>query len=192
MRVLLRGVDLLADLHVLEPAVRELPVTREATDAEVHAAVGRGIGDTLCDEGAAQVEHQGDVLRRARLVGRRQAADPAHVGMEGRDLALGQRGDGDPLVGRPPDHLVVDVGEIPDEGDTEAPCEEVADEDVGRHEGAAVPDVGARVHRDAAPVDADVAGLAGPERLLPAGERVGQDDRHAGYSSSSRRRASTA
>ena len=121
-----------------------------------------------------------------------QAAEPGDVLAEGGDLALGERGRRQSFVGGAPDDLVVDVGEVADEGHALAAGAEVADEDVGGDEGAGVADVRARVDRDAAPVDADVPRLARRERLLAARERVGEDQLHAAtYSSSSRSLAST-
>ncbi len=70
VRVLLRGVDLLARLHVLEATMRELAVAGEPPDAEVHAAVRRGIGHAAIDQRRDERQHLGDVLRGARLDGR--------------------------------------------------------------------------------------------------------------------------
>src|SRR5206468_7943863 len=82
VRILLARIVLLAGLHVLEAAMGELPVGGEAADTEVHAAVGDRVREPLRDQLLDERDHQADVLRRARLVGRREAAQPADVVVE--------------------------------------------------------------------------------------------------------------
>jgi hypothetical protein len=56
---------------------------------------------------------------------------------------------------------------------------------------AGVSDVGGSVDGDPAPVEPDVAGLPWHERLPSPGEGVREDERHGGYSWSSRSLART-
>ena len=141
MRALLRGVDLLARLHVVEPAVRQLPVCGEAPHAKIDAPAGDRVGEARADQPLDQRQHRGNVLGGARLVRRRQAAEPRDVLPEGADLALGELGCRDADLRRAPDDLVVDVGEVTDERDREATGTKVAAEDVGRDERTRVTDV---------------------------------------------------
>src|SRR5262249_36138384 len=104
-----------------------------------------------------------------------------------RDLTLDQRAGLDALLGCAPDDLVLDVGDVADERYVDAAAAQVAVQHVGGDHGAGVPDVGARVGRHAAPVDADATGDAGGEPLLA----LVRTRPKRPYSSSSRRRANT-
>ena len=128
-------------LHVGEAAVREFAVRGEAAHAEVDTPVGDGVREARADQPLDQGEHRGDVRGGARLVRRRQAAEPCDVLPERADLALGELGRRDAHLGRAADDLVVDVGEVADERDREATGTKVAAEDVGRDERTRVTDV---------------------------------------------------
>ena len=58
-------------------------------------------------------------VARGSCVGGRQPSQRGVLG-ERRDLALGQRGGLDALLGGAPDDLVVDVGDVAHEGDVDA------------------------------------------------------------------------
>ena len=92
VRALLRGVDLLARLHVVEAAVREFAVRGEAAHAEVDTPVGDRVREARADQPLDQGEHRGDVRGRARLVRRRQAGESRDIFVELPGGARGQFG----------------------------------------------------------------------------------------------------
>src|SRR5688572_5440773 len=177
--VLLAGIDLLAGLHVLEPAMRELAVLGKTANAEVDAAARDGVGEAALHQAADQREHVVDVERGAGLVGGREAAERRGVTAEAGDLALGERRGRDAFFLRAADDLVVDVGEVPDERHAKAARAQPAIEHVGGDQRTRMADVRGRVDGDAAPVEPHVAGLPWHERLLPPGKRVREAQPHA-------------
>ena len=97
---------------------------------------------------------------------------------EAETTLKGELGHRDLLCPRSLDHLVVDVGEVPDEADLVAARAEPAMEDVERDERAAsVPDVAEVVDRHPTDVEADLAGGDRPERLDGARQRVVEAER---------------
>ena len=138
--------------------MRELAVVREAAHAEVDAAAGHGVGVPLREQRARRARSCAGCARsRAapRVGGRQPRRRTSSVNAAiSRSASAATR---DLLLGRAPDHLVVDVGEVADEGHAEPARAEVADERVGDDQEARVADVRARVDRDAAPVEPDVA-----------------------------------
>src|SRR5262249_21785295 len=92
--------------------------------------------------------------------------------------ALGHRARRLPLIRCALDDLVVDVGEVLDEGHPEPFAPEVAIDDVEHDRAARVADVAEVVHGDPAHVDPHLARPDRDEVLLPAGERVVDPKRH--------------
>src|SRR5437870_9395429 len=144
----------------------------------LHDALPISFGDEALD----QRDHLGDVLGGLRLdVGWRDP-DRRHVLAKGLDVALGELGGQNALGVGPPDDLVLDVGEVPDERDAVALEAEVALDDVEDHRAARVAHVGEVVHRHAARVNAHVAGGEGNELLLLPRQRVVDPHAHAATS----------
>ena len=117
-----RDLDAGAGDHLVERAFRQLAVILHRRHAEQHVVLGDvGVagGDQLLDQRA----HLGDMLGRARLDGRRQAAERGHVLVEllvgfFRDLAdrLVERQAGI-FLRRARVDLVIDVGDVAHVGD---------------------------------------------------------------------------
>ena len=117
-----RDLDARAGLHLVERALRQPAVVRHRRHAEQHVVFGH-IGMAGRDQPLDQRLHLGDVLGRARLDRRPQAAERIHVLVE---LPLGLLGDeADRLVQRQVRillrrarvDLVVDVGDVAHVGD---------------------------------------------------------------------------
>ena len=171
-RVLLEalGARLLALIHVIGAAVRELAVALEAAHAKVDVAL-RLVGVAGVDQRPDEGDDRRDRLRRQRLVVGSSEAEPIGVlDVGGRHLL------GEPLrrlarlAGRGVD-LVVDVGYVDDQARVVPLVLEEALEQREDDVGAGVADVNAGVRRGAAGVDADdsVAALEGAQL---AAERV--------------------
>ena len=144
--------------------------------------IGAAIGDELVDH----LSHRGDMLRRPRLDGGRQATKRGNVVVE---LLLGLLGDAaDRLVQRkvrivlrrPRIDLVVDVGDVAHIGDVLRSIEmaQQAEQHVEHDDGARIADMGKVVDRRPAHIHADIARIYGLERLLLASERVVEPERH--------------
>jgi hypothetical protein len=82
---------------------------------------------------------------------------------------------------RPPDRLVVHVGDVHDVRDFEALVFQEPLEQVLEHVGPVVADVGVVVDRRAAGVELDLSGDERDEVLLGSGEGVGETDHGAVY-----------
>ena len=141
----------------------ELPVLRERADVEVDVAgsVGRRVGVPVLDQLRDQLVHLRDVPGRARLVGRRQHAEPRVV--LGQDPLVGVRDDqnGTPCLGRLDEDLVVDVGDVADERDLVAGVQQPAAQHVIVDAGTKVADVRRRLHGEPTQVDPDLTGTRG-------------------------------
>ena len=111
-----RDIDARARHHLVERAARQPAVVRHRGYAEQHVLLGR-IGVAGRDQPLDQRLHLGDVLGRARLDGRRQAAERRHVLVEVRVGAFGQLADVDPALGRARVDPVVHVGDVAHIGD---------------------------------------------------------------------------
>jgi hypothetical protein len=113
----------------------------------------------------------GDVLGRPGIA---WALEPegAHVLFEGADELGGEAAQVLPRLLRLLDDPVVHVGHVHDLADAVAEVLQGAAQDVRRHEGAEVPDVGAVVDRGAARVEGHLRRLQGREGLDLRGEGV--------------------
>src|SRR5687767_1510442 len=131
-RVALRLAHLDADARpkLVHVPPGELAVAGIAAHVEVDVAA-RGVGVTLVDEPAGQVDDLGDVPRRARIVGRRPEIQHLGIMEECFDVPLRDLLVRDPLLVRPGDDAVVDVGEVGDVGDDDPLRLEVSPDRVG-------------------------------------------------------------
>ena len=189
-----RDVDPCAGQHLVERTVGERPVARRAgkpihrRGREQHVILG-DIGDAAGDEPLDHRSHFPDILRGARLVGRRQAAKGCNVLVE---LALGRlRHFGDRLVQRKVGivalgariDLVVDVGDVADVDDVVRPVDvpQQAEQDVEHDDRPGVADMGEVVDGRTADVDPDRARIDRREILFPAGQGVVKTKRRAPF-----------
>ncbi len=166
--------------HLVEPPFGELAVVGKGAHGIVDVSVDR-VGELPPLEDADELDHLGDVLGRARLVGRGQAAERRHVAAELGDILLRELADRDPARPGTLDHPVVDVGDVADERDVVARGTKPTVKDVERDPGAAVPDVAAVVDRDPAQVGPHLRARERLEALDAAAQRVVKDE---GYLSS--------
>jgi hypothetical protein len=142
-------------MHVVDPMPGQSAVLGVAQHVEVNVAAA-GVGVARFDQALDQFDHLGDVAGGPRLGGRRQHAEGVVGGRER------------PLVGRGPfppgpiggsrlvEDLVVDVGDVADEGDVAAPRAEPAAQDVERDPATHVADVRQSLHGGAAQINGDV------------------------------------
>ena len=168
-------LDARAGLQVVDRLPRKAPVGLEAPHGVIDVAVGGVIGDALLFEFLDEIEHLRDELRRARLVGGREAPEGEHVLLHRAGEFVGERVGRDAALGRAADDLVVHVGDVAHERDLVARRLEPAADHVEGDEGAAVADVAVVVDGDAADVHAHAAGFKGFEGALIA--RKGRVDR---------------
>ena len=134
------------------------------------------IGDELFDHRY----HLCDMVRRARLDRRRQAAERLGVLVKDRRHLVGQHADIDAALRRPRVDLVVDVGDVADIGDMLRPkfMPQQTEQHVEDDQHAAVADVQMIVNRRAAGIEADIRGINRREIFFPAGERIIEPQRH--------------
>ena len=144
-------------MHVIDPMPGQLAVLGVAQHVEVDVAA-TGVGVARFDQPLDQLDHLGDVTGGPRLGGWRQDAERVVGGRER------------PLVGRRPfppgpvggggfvEDLVVDVGDVADEGDVAAPRAEPAAQDVERDPATHMADVRQSLHGGAAQINGDVPG----------------------------------
>ena len=160
-----RGIGVLCRLHVVDLLVGQLAVRRPGPHVEVDVAgaVGGGVGVTALDQRLDQLDHLGDVAGGRRLVGRRGDVERG-VGVV--QLALHRGGEvvpGPALCCGLGQDLVVDVGDVADEGDLETEVAQPALQDVEGDARAHVPDVRLRLHGQAAQVETGLPLLEGDE-----------------------------
>ena len=160
-----------AALHLVDVAAGELAVPGVAAHREVDVAL-RLVGVALLDEGLDQADHGADLLGGLGAHGRVLDAGAAHVLDEGVGVLRGHLGGAAALLVGLLDDLVVDVGDVLDEGHLVAAPLEVAADDIEGDEGARVADVDAVVDGGTAHVHAHLAGLARGELLFAARLRV--------------------
>ena len=155
------------------------PYLGPGLDVEVHVArpvVGR-VGVTAFDEFGDHLLHLRDARGRPRLVRRGQDAERV---VAGRELELDPVGDRPPRLGlaRVGQHLVVDVGDVADEGDVVAAERQPAPPEVVGEGAAQMADVRRRLDRGSADVHADLVGYEGDEVTQRLRARVVEADRH--------------
>jgi hypothetical protein len=142
-------------MDVVDTVAGQLAVVRQAQHIEIHVAV-RGIGMVLVDQPLYELDHLGDVSGGAGF-GRRRQHTQRVIGRGERALERGS-----PLPPRPAgvgglvEDLVVDVGDVADEGDVVAVGGQPATQHVEGDAAANVPDMGQALHRRTAQVDGGV------------------------------------
>ena len=154
--------------HLVDALAAQRAVAGEAAHVEVDVALGR-VAVPGVDEPLHERDHLGHVPGGARLVGGRQAAE--HV-VGARERALVAHGDvpvGDAVALGVRDDLVVDVGDVADEGDVVPARGQPAADDVEGDAAADVAHVRRGLHGRPAQVDARLAVLDGDE--VPDGAR---------------------
>ena len=161
----------LALLHLLERPVGELAVAVEAGDAEVDVTA-RLVGVAALDQRLDQLDDLRDRLARLRLVvgapdAERLGVRQVGVGHLARELLAGDAAVAGGVV-----DLVVDVGDVGDEGRRVALVLEEALQQREDDVGPGVAYVYAAVHGGPARVDADLRRIARLERAHGAAERV--------------------
>ena len=159
-RVLLEpgALEALALVHLVDVAVRELPVLGQRAHAEVDVAL-RHVGVAAVEQVLDVGDDLLDGLRGPRLAVGPADAQPIGVGEVARRHLLRQVGRR--AAERPGGvvDLVVDVGDVGHERRLVALVGEEAGEQAEDDEGTRVADVDRRVHRRAAGVDADPAAV---------------------------------
>ena len=187
-----RHLDAGAGDHLVERTVRQAAVVRHRSDVEEHVPLGR-IGIAPLDQLADEADHvfrrivAADVLRRPRLVCRREAAEGGHVLVE--LLLRPRRHLADRLVQRqvrifrrrPRVDLVVDVGDVADISHVLRPVEmaEQPEEHVEDDQRPRIADMGEVVDRRPADIHAHVRRIDRDEILLRPRQRVVQLQTHA-------------
>ncbi|CAB4702287.1 unannotated protein [freshwater metagenome] len=173
-------IGVLGRLHVVDALVGQLAVRRPAADVEVDVArpVLRGVGVAARDQLTDQLHHLGDVTGGGRLVGGRRDVEGG-VGLV--ELAVHRVGEvvpGPALFGGLGEDLVVDVGDVADEGHLVVEVTQPALQDVEVDPRAHVADVRLGLHRQTADVDARLPLLQGDEVTDFAGRSVIQPQAH--------------
>ncbi len=172
-----RGV--LGGIHVVGALPGQLAVggPRAHVEVDVAARVLGRVGVAALDEPGDDRVHAIDAGRRPGLVGRRQDAQRA---VRGRELELDPVRQRVPrlVVARALQDLVVDVGDVADEGHGVAAVGQPAPPQVVDERAAEVPDVRRGLHRRAADVHADAAGNPRSEVDDGLPEAVVQADAH--------------
>ncbi|CAM5788904.1 hypothetical protein CPER28S_02318 [Cellulomonas persica] len=166
--------------HVVDRLAREGAVVLERPHVEVHVTGPGLVRVPGVDERAHQVDHRGHVTGRARLVRRGQHAQRVVRGGERALVRHRPRPPLDARLGGLGEDLVVDVGHVAHERHAQALAAQPADEHVERDARPDVADVGRRLHRRTAQVDADLAVDPGDEVAHRAGGGVVQAKTHAG------------
>ena len=162
----------------VEVHARELPVVLVGRDLEEDVAV-HVVRVAALDELLGHLDDGLDVGRDLRRDVDGEDAERVHVFVERVGEARGERERVFAKLVRPRDDLVVDVGEVADVGDLVAAGLQVARDDVEADVDPRVSDVRVVIDRDAAHVEADMAGADGLERALVAAHGVEDADREA-------------
>ena len=162
----------LAGTQFVERLAAELAVAVELANGVIDVAAGHPVGQALLLETVDEAQHLRHVVGGTRLV--RGAFDAEGIGIlvQGVDHAVRQGTDALAVVQRPPDDLVVDVGDVTHIGDAVARGPEPALDDVEGHHRTRMAEVTQVIHRHAAHVHAHVAGVDRGKRRHPTRERV--------------------
>ncbi len=172
------GFGVLGGAHVLETLPGQGAVLRVGVHVEVDVTVGR-VGMAALDQPPHQGDHLGYVAGGAGLHVRGDAAEHG-VGAGERPLVpLGHLPPGHALAVRHPDDLVVDVGDVPAEGDLVPAGPQPAGEQVEDHARPDVADVRGRLHGGAAQVQRRLSRGQRDEVAHGAGSGVVEAERHA-------------
>src|SRR4051812_24740738 len=108
------NLDSFTGSKVIKGFARKLPVVFKLPNRIEHIAVGGPICDSLVNELLDERQHLGNVIGGARLNIGRQHIQGGSVLIHRLNEPARQRFDGYVFLRRPPDNLVVDVGDIAD------------------------------------------------------------------------------
>jgi hypothetical protein len=171
-------IGILGRPHLVKPLAGQRAVLGVGVHVEVHVAAAR-VGVPALDQPAHQHDHLRDVPGGPRLEVRRPAADRVVGPAERALVAFGDDPRRDALGLRDAQDLVVDVGDVPAEGDPVAAGLQPADQHVEADGRTQVADVRRRLHGGAAQVHRHLARR--DRRELPHGARGGvmKLERHA-------------
>jgi hypothetical protein len=133
----------------------------------------------LVDEPLDQLMDLGDHAGGARLVGGRQDAELRVGGVEQLFVGVGQRPERKFFRRGLHQHLVVDIGDVPDERDLVTGVQQPAPEHVVVHPGAEMADMRPGLHGDPTEVHAYLAGNARREVAHRSGRGVVKPQGHA-------------
>ncbi len=164
-------------VHIGQLLPRQRAVGREGPHIEVDIPVG-GVGVPAVDQALHQLDHLGDMARRAGLVGGLRAAEYL-VGLA--EITLVQRRPRPPLpagLGGLTQDLVVDVGDVADERHLVTGVLEPAPQDVEVDAAADVAEVRRSLHGGAAQIDRRLAGFERDEFPQRPGRGVVEVQRH--------------
>src|ERR1700683_697878 len=165
-------LDARAGAQVGQALAGEPPVALEARHRIHHIAIGADVGVVTFDELAHHVDDLRHVLRGARLVIGWQHAEALAILVHGVDEALRQGLDWFAVLGRAPDDLVIDIGDVAHIGQPIAPLPQVTAHHIEYQEHARMSDVYVVVHGEPAHVHAQRARDDGPKLLLMPAEGV--------------------
>jgi hypothetical protein len=132
----------------------------------------------IVDQRLDQRVHLGDVTRRPRLVRRRQHVQRTVGGLEDALVGVRDRPERITRLDGLRQHLVIDVGDVPDEHDVITAVQEPAPQHVIVDAAAQVADMRAGLDGKPTQVHADLAGLARDEIPHRSGQRVVKAKRH--------------
>ena len=167
-----------SDAQLLRIEAGEATVGRPRADPEEDRAVVDPIRIAAVEEGGDERDDLVDVGGGARQRIRPGHPQGVRVGEESRQVPIGQLVDPDPLLRRPADDLVVDVGDVHNPSNGVTTPAEMADEQVREQERPKVADVCRPVDGGATRVDADAILAERHQGPCLATQRVVQANRH--------------
>ncbi len=176
--LLVDGLDPGAGPQRVEALASQEPVAGNLTDVEIDT-VPRLVGHAASEQFADERHHAVDVGRGVRRLVGTQDPERVHRLPPARLELDGHLGLGPPLLGRPLDDVVVDVGDVRDVGHVEAAEEQVPAQHVEDERVATVSEVGQVVDRRPAHVhgrlslSAEVEGAHGPGRGVVEAQHPG-------------------
>ena len=143
----------------------QFAVGRPRVDVEVDVAgaVLRDVRVAALDQERDQLVHLGDVAGRPGLIGRGQHTQRVVDADERALVRVRDRPERRPGLDRLRQHLVIDVGDVADEGDLVAAVQQPAPQHVVVDAGAQVTDVRPGLDGEATQVDTGFSGHAGDE-----------------------------
>ena len=147
-----------AGLHAGYVDFRKLSVRWKLRDAVIDGTFA-SVGEALFLELFDQRDHVFDVIRRADELFRHLDVQRVDVFEEGLDVFVREFADADSRSGGGLDDAVIHVCDVHHLHHAQPLGSQKAAEDVLKHEGAEIADVGAGVHRGAAGIHTDFAGM---------------------------------
>ena len=179
-RVLLAVVHghTLASTQLVQAFARQLAVALELAHGIVHVTIRGAIGQTTLLQAFDQAQHLRHVFGCPRLVRGRLDTQGRDVLVHGLGHLGGQLTNGDAALHRPPDDLVVDVGDVAHVGDRVATGLQPALYHVERHHHAGVTHMTQVIDGHAADIHAHLARHQGHEGLNLTRQAVEHSQAH--------------